>query len=85
MHYDHPWELEGLRRSLVMWAADGPVTALSNRQATELVEQLQFVEGRLGLLQGGLGDLLERHSPVPRQNDQLRQLCLALSHLLGCP
>ena len=79
---DESWQLESLRRSLVMCASDRPASALTNGEAAELISRLQELERRLRTLQGGVAELLEATSPVPRQNAQLRRVCSRLSALL---
>ena len=80
---DEPWELESLRRSLVMCTPDGPATALSNRDAVELIGRLQLLEQELGALRSGVAAALHRNTPVPLGNARLRRLCVDLGRLLA--
>jgi hypothetical protein len=62
-----------------MCPAEAPVTALTNRRTVEIIQRLQ----RLEALQTGVAGLITKHSPVPRQNAQLRLLCSELAKLLA--
>ena len=80
--YDEPWELESLRRSLVMCAPEGPATSLTNGDASRLISRLQAAEDELEMLRSGVAVLLHRTTPVPRANAQLRLFCVDLGRLL---
>ena len=64
--YDESWELESLRRSLVMCAPEGPATSLTNRDASQLISRVQAMEEELKMLRSGVAVLLHRTTPVPR-------------------
>ncbi len=64
--YDEPWELESLRRSLVMCAPEGPATSLTNRDASQLISRVQAMEEELKMLRSGVTALLHDTTPVPR-------------------
>ena len=63
--YDESWELESLRRSLVMCAPEGPATSLTNGDASRLISRLQAMEEELEMLRSGVAVLLHRTTPVP--------------------
>ena len=80
--YDESWELESLRRSLVMCAPEGPATSLTNRDASRLISRVQAMEEDLEMLRSGVAVLLHRTTPVPRANAQLRRFYADLGRLL---
>lgn len=71
--------LEQLRRSLVMAPPDGPATALTNRDAVDLIARLTALEE----LRAGVIELLQSNSPVPARNAQLKRFCSDLARLLA--
>ena len=81
--YDESWELESLRRSLVMCAPEGPATSLTNRDASRLISRVQAMEEELEMLRSGVAVLLHRTTPVPRANAQLRRFCADLGRPSG--
>ena len=81
--YAESWELESLRRSLVMCAPEGPATSLTNRDASQLISRVQAVEEELKILRSGVAALLHDTTPVPRANAQLRRFCADLGRLLA--
>ena len=80
--YDESWELESLRRSLVMCAPESPATSLTNRDASQLISRVQAMEEELKMLRSGVAALLHDTTPVPRANAQLRRFCADLGRLL---
>ena len=80
--YDESWELESLRRSLVMCAPKSPATSLTNRDASRLISWVQAMEEELKMLRSGVAVLLHRTTPVPGANAQLRRFCADLGRLL---
>ena len=54
--YDESWELESLRRSLVMCAPEGPATSLTNRDASQLISRVQAMEEELKMLRSVSGN-----------------------------
>lgn len=77
-----PWNLEPLRRSMVLGGKDLP-SGLTNGDAAEVIGFALQLEQRVRLLEAGIAELLERNSPVPRANAQLRRMCVDLSRLLA--
>ena len=65
--YDESWELESLRRSLVMCAPEGPATSLTNGDASRLISRLQAIEKELEMLRSGSPSSCTalHRSPVP--------------------
>ena len=67
--YDEPWELESLRRSLVVCAPEGPATSLTNGDAGRLISRLQAAEDELEMLRSAvaalLHDMTPHRSPAP--------------------
>ena len=75
--------LEPLRRSLVMSPRTGAAVALTNEEAAALIDRLQAVDRRLAEIETELAGLLVAHSPIPRQNAQLRRLCCDLAKIVA--
>ena len=58
-------------------------SGLTNGEAAEVLGFTLQLEQRVRTLEAGIAELLERNSPVPRENAQLRRLCIDLGRLLA--
>ena len=78
--YDESWELESLRRSLVMCAPEGPATSLTNRDASQLISRVQAMEEELEMLRSGVAVAL---APTPHRSPAPTHSCDASALIWG--